>query len=128
MIWKRPVRLWEWLLLLAPAVAAMLSASIAKSLMPPIAPLQLSHGYMIPNVMGHVARMTWIALGVLALLSCVMAFLYSRGKSIFDRLSNAFVIAVCLFLVNAFISIGGCALLGVPNPARNAFPPSERLP
>src|SRR5436190_1689080 len=44
MNWNKPRKLWQWLLLLMPAVAAIAASDMAKWWMPPIPPLRYPNG------------------------------------------------------------------------------------
>jgi hypothetical protein len=123
MVWNKPRNVWQWLLLLIPAVAAIAAAQMAKWWMP-LPPLHLANGAIVANVGGLIARTTTIAFEVIAAGSIIIALVLSHGPSLGRRIMNAVFFMLCLFFLNSFVAFCGCALIGVPNPGRYEIAPA----
>jgi len=115
MIWNKPRNVWQWILLLSPAVAAVVASEIAKWSLPPIPPLRSVNGQIFPDVEAYVFRIAWIALEVTGAGSLVVALMLSRGAEIGERIAQVMFFTLCLGFSNCCVAFCGCAVLGVPN-------------
>jgi hypothetical protein len=127
MVWNKPRNVWQWLLCLTPAVAAIIAAQISKWWMPPIPPFRYSNGLVITDVVAHIHRVSSIALDVIMVGSAIIALILSHGPQLAQRLLNALFFMLCLSFVNGFVAFGGCALIGVPNPTPQELAPAVQL-
>jgi hypothetical protein len=125
MVWNKPRNLWQWLLLLTPAVLAIGAVHISKRWMPPIPPLHLTNGRVIADVGRQITRISLISLAVIAVVSFVIAVVLSRGAAFGQRIVNVVFFTLCLLLVNSFVAFGGCAIIGAPNPDQYELVPAR---
>jgi hypothetical protein len=123
MLWNKPRKIWQWLLLFTPAVVAIVAAQVAKWWMPPIPPLHLGNGALVANVGQLITRVSGIALAVIAACSVLIAIILSRAPGWGDRIANGVFWMLCLFFVNSFVALGGCMVLGVPEPEKYEIAP-----
>jgi hypothetical protein len=125
MVWNKPRNIWQWLLLLLPAVAAIIAAQTAEWWMPPIPPLRYPNGLVITNVAAHIVRVSSIALEVTMVGSGIIALILSHGPQLAQRITNALFLMLCLFFVNSFVAFGGCALAGTPKSGPYVLAPAR---
>lgn len=130
MVWNKPRHVWQWLLLLTPAVAAVIASEIIKWWSPPVPPLHLPNGLDVPNVEGRVFQISWVSLKVIAVGSGVIAFILSRGEEMRERIAQVVFFTLCLGFSNIFVAFCGCASLGVTNLRSDEMvlmPPDSRV-
>ncbi len=99
MTWKKPTSLWQWLLLLSPAVVTLAGPPIAMRI------LQPGHSYAYLNYFAT-------ALGIAALMCGALGCWLARtNPTLATKLVSALVCIVYLGVLNFCVVFGGCALI-----------------
>jgi hypothetical protein len=124
MTWNKPRKVWQWLLLFAPAVAAIVASETAGRWTTPIPPLHLANGAVVADVGGRITRLLSISLGVITASSVVIAIVLSHGPALAQRIVNGIFFLLCLMLTNGIVAFAGCALIGTPNSGRYEIVPA----
>ena len=115
--WSEPRSVWQWLLLLTPATAAIVAAQIAKWSLPPVPPLHLPSGDIM-DVSTHMNRIFPITFFLITGISFILAMNLTRETPPVRRIFSVLLALSCLVVLNGFVAFGGCALRGllVPDP------------
>jgi hypothetical protein len=124
MIWNKPRNVGQWLLVLLPAVLAIIASQIAKWELPPVPPLHLANGREIPNLIAGIKRVSVVALEVITATSTVVALIFSKGPQLGERIVNAFLLTLFLVFVNGFVAFAGCSFTGTLNPTPQELAPA----
>ena len=116
MVWNRPRNVWQWLLLITPAIAALLALWAVETFWP-IPPLR-HNGHEIMNVQAVIGREANVTLGTISVLSLVLAVRFTRDEKFWVRVGNMLMMTVALTVVNCFVAFGGCSLYSIANSSR----------
>jgi hypothetical protein len=111
MNWNLPKKAWDYALLFAPAVLALLAVSIAPRFLPHIPLLRLASGREIPDTARMIRQMLEIALKTLFIASLIAAVIYNRGGKGIERVGQIVIFTIFLFFMNAFAAVCGCAFV-----------------
>lgn len=115
--WKQPRKVWQWMLLGMPAVAAMVAVWAADSWMPPVPMIHGGDGVDVANVGAVIGRGLTVSLWTITAFSLPLAFAFTRNQPWPIRIANTLGVAFCLVFLNSFVEFGGCMLVGA---AKNA--------
>ena len=105
MTWRKPQKVWQWLLLLSPAALAMLAASTFNAAGWPGNP-RVEGGRLFNDSLAYS--------GVLAAASFALAIWLTRGLGLtLPRFEKTIGLSLMICFVNLLISFAGCAVVGI---------------
>ncbi len=111
MNWRKPSTVWQWMLLCAPAVGALLALWAAEVWMEPVPRFHVREGLDVVNVGAVLNRAAKISMSVMTGVSLPLAFILTRNQSWPGRIANTLGVTVGLVFVNSFVAFGGCMLV-----------------
>jgi hypothetical protein len=113
MIWRKPKKAWEWLLLASPTVASLFALWIARRTWPPIPPLDIGNGRSVVNIGAILQREASVTMNTIVVCSLPVAIFLTRGirdMQVSQRVCAVIFLVVVLSCVNAAIAFAGCAV------------------
>ena len=111
MTWRKPQKAWEWLLLVAPALASIIVLRVAEQLLPPIPPLKTRAGEAFVNVSAIVQREGGVTMSTIIIASIGVAIFFTNQPRWHDRLAAIILLVISLVIVNAGVAFAGCIAL-----------------
>ena len=113
MNWRKPRNVGEWLLLLLPAIAALLALWAADIWLPPVPKRFTANGVAYVNVSAIIGRSLNISFGTMAVFSLPLAVLFTRHQPWPLRLASIIGLTFSLIFLNSFVAFGGCMVAGM---------------
>lgn len=123
MVWNKPRNVWQWLLLLAPAVLS-LAVSQMQWWLSPLPILHYTNGMQVQPSLVRVTRELSVTLVVIVPGSAIIALVLSYGVSFGQRIVNTIFFFLCLLLGKGFLTGIGCAVSHAANPIEKQSGPA----
>ncbi|WP_042724772.1 hypothetical protein [Chthoniobacter flavus] len=127
MIWNKPRNVWQWLLLFAPAILALVASQTTQWWMPslPILHFEGGNDRADPGLV-RALRELEVTLKIIVPACALVALVLSHGARLGQRIVNTVFFFLCLLFGNGFLTVIGCSVSHAVRPVQKRVAPAAR--